>query len=429
MISVFFLFFSLLAGQMLRIYIFGGASVTLLDLVAIGIVLVNIKTIFSWKNNLFSSALKKYMLCFIACAVISLVVNIPSFGFSAILISSLYLMRLAVYTVCAILVVKKFNDKHKYNFLRVFYIFTFLFSLLGLVQFVLYPDLRNLSYLGWDPHFGRIFSTFLDPNFAGFVMVMGILIGVSQCHPEQSKGSLNSFENKIFDIRPAEWDIRQRFFAMLRMTNKTSILNEFKLLNTLILFILISTLALTYSRSSYLSLIAGLIILSVVRHTYRKLSLIVVFTLFFLIIVSPKPIGEGGKLERASTVDARIENFGKYLNLYMQRPMLGYGFNTLKYINVNNNYINSADLNISHSAGGVDNSILFILMTTGIPGLIFSALIIIEILKYKDLLLSAIIFSLLSHTMFQNTIFYPQIFILAAVFVAYRINSIKKKSS
>ena len=54
---------------------------------------------------------------------------------------------------------------------------------LGFIQFLFYQSLRNLFYLGWDEHLYRMFSIFLDPNFAGaffvlyyFLFVLNILI-------------------------------------------------------------------------------------------------------------------------------------------------------------------------------------------------------------------------------------------------------------
>ena len=41
-----------------------------------------------------------------------------------------------------------------------------------------YPDLRNLWYLGWDPHYYRVFATLLDPNYVGILLVLTIFVWI-----------------------------------------------------------------------------------------------------------------------------------------------------------------------------------------------------------------------------------------------------------
>ena len=64
-----------------------------------------------------------------------------------------------------------------------------LIVLLGFIQLMFYPALRNLYYLGWDEHLYRMFSTFLDPNFAGafFVLFTLFVIDMSLRYKKEFK--------------------------------------------------------------------------------------------------------------------------------------------------------------------------------------------------------------------------------------------------
>ena len=50
-------------------------------------------------------------------------------------------------------------------------------SILGFVQLILFPDFSFMSQYGWDPHQGRLLSTWYDPNFlGGFLGLSGVVI-------------------------------------------------------------------------------------------------------------------------------------------------------------------------------------------------------------------------------------------------------------
>lgn len=49
-------------------------------------------------------------------------------------------------------------------------------AVLGLLQFIFFPNLDFLTFAGWDPHYFRTVSTFFDPNFAGSFFVLTLLL-------------------------------------------------------------------------------------------------------------------------------------------------------------------------------------------------------------------------------------------------------------
>jgi len=49
-------------------------------------------------------------------------------------------------------------------------------TVLGLLQLAIYPDFKDIAVFGWDPHQGRLTSTFLDPNYFGGYLAMLIAV-------------------------------------------------------------------------------------------------------------------------------------------------------------------------------------------------------------------------------------------------------------
>ncbi len=374
------LLISLLFGQIIRLDLFSGATIYLQDIIVTAVLIFNFRIIFSGKI-IIRNKITDILLLFLLVGILSLLFNLLLFGWQNILFSSLYLVRITAYVVCAMIIGSKlFSEKtHADKFIKIIFTYCFVFSVSGLGQYFLYPDLRNLMYLGWDPHFKRLFATLLDPNFAGFITQLGVILGVYVLNSEK-------YKHKYI----------------------------------IVVILLVIATVLTFSRSTYLSLFTGLAVLVLVNRKCLKTAFAVVLGTLLLIMIVPKPVGEGGKLERLSTVNARVENYRKYIPLFLKQPFLGYGFNTLKSLNVKLGFIKTSELKTSHSAGGVDNSFLFILMTTGVTGLILFLFFLYQIFKLNDPLITSVTASLLVHSLFQNTFFYPQIFLLYFLLLFFR---------
>src|SRR3989304_391147 len=93
-------------------------------------------------------------------------------------------------------------------------------ALLGFFQLVIIPDFTELALKGgWDPHQGRILSTFFDPNFVGGFFAFNLFLGTSLFLEEKNP------------------------------------LTKIILVSTIV--ILFIALLLTFSRSSYLAFLVG----------------------------------------------------------------------------------------------------------------------------------------------------------------------------
>lgn len=330
----------------------------------------------------------------IACSV-SLLVNIPQFTNAELIISSLYLFR---WTAYSFLVFVSMRTLRQTVWLYGLYIVGVVFALLGFMQVLLYPYLRNLAYLGWDPHRYRLFSTLLDPNFAGIILVITFFLGLSLW----------------------QWaKIRPQIFLISQT-------------------LLLSAIYLTYSRSSLLAFIAGLLIWFVLQKKSVRLVRIGILgvSLFLLaVVVIPRPGGNTLRLDRRDSTIARIGNWQESIALFRRSPVFGLGFDTLRFVRRTSDAFDPS----SHAAGGVDNSFLFVFVTTGIVGAGFYGYLLYQMIRMGTKLVNiqkmrwfgagylSLIFAIFTHSLFTNSQFYPwvmvYIFILTGVGIGFREKS------
>src|SRR3972149_11539087 len=117
----------------------------------------------------------KYIFFFFIIGLTSFLLNLPRWGFS--LSGSLYLVRWTTYAglyfFTSELIFKKEISPGK--IFRGLVLAGIAVGIFGIFQYFLYPDLRNLYYLGWDPHYYRVFSTFFDPTFTGMILVLTLI--------------------------------------------------------------------------------------------------------------------------------------------------------------------------------------------------------------------------------------------------------------
>lgn len=262
---------------------------------------------------------------------VSLIVNSFHFSFQAIIISSLYLVRWAVYG-CIFFVVQDMTVIQKKNIWQFIIASGICVVILGFIQYIFYPNLIYIRYLGWDDHLYRLFSTLLDPNFAAVV-----------------------FSLLLFMISP-------QFFVEKNKKNK---------LMTIVLFIVsLLALLLTYSRSGYVMFASGSIATFILLK--KRLYLVIVF---FLLIVGiffiPKNLHSAGvELWRTASITARSESAQQALRIIVDHPILGIGFSTYRYAQLEYGFTHKNSWLNDHAGAGTDNSWLFVMATTGVVGLL-----------------------------------------------------------
>jgi O-antigen ligase len=204
--------------------------------------------------------------------------------------------------------------------------------------------------------------------------------------------------------------------------------NKKNLIYLLISAFLVVSLAFTYSRASYLALIIAAFAYFPLKRI--KVYVVIAFALVAALILLPRPEGEGVKLERVASIGARWEGYKETIVFYRTSPLFGIGFNNM--CNARENVFGKRVSQIkSNACSGSDSSLLLVLTTTGVVGLIIFINTIyilskkIGETKYKKVLVS-VSMALFVHSFFANSLFYPWIMGYFGILVAISMNEFKE---
>lgn len=224
-----------------------------------------------------------------------------------------YLLRFILYASLMVLVPVTGGMK---TWMKALVVSGLFFSLAGIVQFFLYPDLRNISYLGWDPHYLRFVSTIFDPNIAGFMLLSFFVVTVF-----------------YFEKSSRKW-----YFSVL--------------------FVEALAILLTFSRST----IVTFIILTFAYAWMKKLWWPVLVGIVIAVLsIAFMPLGSLSSPMRVVSALARVENFSQGLNMFRSSPVFGVGWFMMPGFDQNS-------LETTRAYARLDNSFLFVLTSTGIVG-------------------------------------------------------------
>lgn len=333
----------------------------------------------------FRPPLLKPILLFAGVALFSLLVNFSRLSLGEFLISSLYLLRWLAYAGVYFLIYTfvKTKPSSAKILIRLLILGGVLIAVFGLLQYFFYPKLRNLYYLGWDPHENRLFGTFFDPNFTGVILVLTLILITIFAFDKSAH---------LFNFVNGAWVITYL------------------------------SLMFTYSRSSYLAYLTAMLTIGVIKKSWKFIAaILIIFTITLLLL--PRPPGEGVKLERTSTINARFANYQQILTIIKDHALFGVGFNSLRYAKRDYGFLDKETWQETHSAAGADSSFLFIWATTGIFGLISYLWLWWKILTIEPssnhppagetgqttAMILPISVALLTHSLFLNSLFYPWI--------------------
>ncbi|MFH0829530.1 MAG: O-antigen ligase family protein [Candidatus Kerfeldbacteria bacterium] len=199
-------------------------------------------------------------------------------------------------------------------------------AVLGFVQLKLFPDFGFMVPKGWDPHIGRLLSTWFDPNFLGgfFSFIAVTSAGIAFFVAGRQRTAL--------------WTVAALMFIGL---------------------------VLTFSRSGYAAFIVGVTVLTFIKSRRFFLLLVVVAA---LVVMGVPRVQERvlGAFRIDETAKTRIVSWQNALSVVRDFPVTGIGYNTYRYVQVDYGFQKNAS---EHSAGGSDSSLLTILVTTGPAGL------------------------------------------------------------
>ncbi len=390
------LIFSLPLGVLSRINLYPDVYFYLHDVFALAIFMLFLVRVFKKKISFGPNKMLKMYLGFVLIGFFALVINLRFLNPTTFLVSISYLLRYIAYS--SIIFVFTSQDSKLFKNLNIkLLIAGLVFIILGYVQFFFYPNLRNLYYAGWDDHLYRLFSTMLDPNFAGVFIALITILGLVNLMDSLSK------KDKIGAL----------------------VLGTFDLL-------LVIAIYLTHSRSAIISLLFGVVALLIMEKKIKAIfPLILVVVIGFFLFSNFKT--EGLNPLRIASAEARIDSANEAKAIFMKNPLLGVGFNSYRYAQIRYGFRKTSIIPTNADAG-TDNSYLFVLVTTGIVGFFFFAKFIIEVYaslralsKNKEILVRAALpsfITILISSFFINVLFYPLIiswvFVLIGVTVSRR---------
>lgn len=369
-LAIFLILVLLPFGQIGKID-FNNLSFTFFDIGVIFLVLSWF--IYSLINKEIKGKLILSICLFLLAGVLSLIANLYNFSSTQFLVAFSYLVRFIIFTG-VYFVFKDFSRKFNEKIIKYFFLSGIMILAIGYLQFFFYPNLANLSYLGWDMHLYRLFATFLDPNFAGIYFVVILFTGIYLLKKEK---------NPIY-----------LFFLSFTFLG----------------------IFLTYSRTALVALTISVITFLILSKK-KKLFVGFIFLVILCITLIPKSfMSEGTDLFRTTSINERITSMNRGLTIFIDYPLLGVGFNAYRYAQGKYGFIDSQSKVplLDRAGAGVENSFIFVLATTGIIGFIAYIFLLINFIKLflqkksdqYSLIMFSVFIGLIASSLFINSLFY-----------------------
>jgi len=364
-------------GQLTRLPLsLPGINIYVHDLIIALILIIGFENYRKEKNI---PPLTKQITAFLTVALFSWLINLSRWGIKDSFLGSLYLLRWFAYSSIYFAThwLARNSKGFKKKTVSLMIISGTVVAVLGLIQYFYYPNFRPMTIFGWDPHLYRIVGTFYDPGFTSMICLLTLI------------------------------------FLIIHYWNQV-VKKNFKIL--FLLLIIYSVLALTYARSGYLAFLVAAATIGLKKKSL-KIFLFCTGLLALTILILPRQPGIGTKLERKDTLWARIKSWENGAKIISTSPLSGIGFNNYRLAQKEKGFLENNWLD-SHSGAGLDSSLLFVTATTGILGLItyFYFLYAIFKLSFKanskiKLIVLTTTMSLLAHSLFNNSLFYPWVLI------------------
>ncbi|MCL5004128.1 MAG: O-antigen ligase family protein [Patescibacteria group bacterium] len=329
-----------------------------------------------------------FFFCF--WALISLIHGARDLPPSDFIDGAAYLIRFAAYAFLALVVfdLKRSSPKFFGRVLWALIISGLVLAVAGFVQLIVYPDLARLAAeFGYDPHKNRLVSTFLDPNFTAAYLVLSLTLLL--CMSER---------------------VSDRFTTLLHSNVVRAFLGT----------VLVLAIFLTFSRSGWLLLAAVLFLYSLLRSP-RLIFLAGIIGFLAYFAVPRVQTRLAGITDPNDSAQLRLVSWSHALAVWRSSPIAGVGFNLYRTSQEDFGFfgprLNSTLVVGGHAGAGSDSSLLLVLATTGVVGLILFLLLALRILFLSTsnirapagLAITLSLFGLLFESQFINSLFFPQI--------------------
>ncbi|HEV8411657.1 MAG TPA: O-antigen ligase family protein [Gemmatimonadaceae bacterium] len=262
---------------------------------------------------------------------VSAVVAVPRFGLSGfeLAFSLAYLLRWLAYFGVYIAAINLLRREDLPGLLGAFDAAVMIFAIFGIFQAAFLPGFAQLVYpesvvyADWDPQGHRLVSSFLDPNYAGALITIGLLL---------CAGRLASGE------RVPLWRVA----------------------------VLLTALILTLSRGSMLACGIGLLIVLMIRGVSARVLKTAAILAILALPGIPRLItfaAAYNKLGLDASALLRFVEWSRALRVISDNPLFGVGFNTYGYVGRFYGFDARGT-----SAFALDGGLLFIAVMTGVVG-------------------------------------------------------------
>jgi len=295
-------------------------------------------------------------------------------GLREVLVSASYWLRWVIYAGLYF-VVASFSSKQRKSTLDWIIVSGVALALAGFAQLIFWPDWSQFTYLGWDPHKNRLLSTFFDPNFCGIYLVLVI--------------------NLLLD-RLLSGHRTYGYYAAL--------------------FICVAALFLTFSRSAWLAMAVSISVLGFFKSRRLLVGAAVIAFLAYYSVPRVQTRLAGG-FDPDDSARLRFQSWSQTWDIAKDNLFLGVGFNTFRYVQAERGAFGWRQPLGGHSGAGSDSSLLFVLATAGVLGLL-SYLVIFTPFAVKKVLLLSCLGALFINSLFINSLFYPAVMVFCWVLLA-----------
>lgn len=382
------------------------APVALNDLLLVPLWLMLFAFVFRGKRPWLLDSTAKWTFLFVAVAGISSLLAVPrySLGGGEALGVIAFLVRWVLYFGWFPLVVACLSDDDVLVMWKRFDLAILVVAAFGLFQFAFLPGFAQMIHSGaeggleWDPQGRRIVSTFLDPNFAGIVLCIALLMRLARVG------------DGIAD--------RQAPLAVLALA-----------------------ILLTVSRSSLLALAAGIAVIVFARGLKVRLLRVFLigaiaglpFITLFLAFAS-----SFNKLRVDASAVQRLVPWIRALELMRDHPVFGVGFNAVAWAQRTRGWKMIGGAGVS-----LDGGLLFVGAMTGLVGLVVFTAILVSVVRrarrvWRDKEMSAekrafatgtaaVTVAVVVHSLFVNSLLLP--FVMQLLWVLWGGVSVLRRTA
>lgn len=271
-------------------------------------------------------------LVFASLGGISAVLAVPRFGLTAfeLLVSTAYLARWVVYLGIYLVVINVVRSDDVMTLWRTLEGVMLAFAAFGIIQAIFIPHFAQVVYpesrvwVDWDEQGNRLVSTVLEPNIAGGMIVLTLLVQL----------------------------------ALLAGGERVALWKP---------FLMFSAQIATLSRSSFVALFVGGIIILAVRGVSRRILRFAALVALVVAIASPQLVEYAqsySKLQVDASAMTRVTNWLRALRVFSDSPVIGVGFNTYGYVAETYGWPRKG-----LAGNSTDGGLLFIAVMTGVVGL------------------------------------------------------------